>query len=50
MCHGLQITEVVKGNDFELIRVEVPDRLEDLPPDAAKSINTHFDSHVKLSL
>ncbi len=47
MCHRGQVADVVERHHLQLVRVMVPDRLQHLATNPAKSIDTNTGSHAK---
>ena len=50
MRHRRQIADVVECHDLQRRAMKVADRLENLPADPPKSVDTHFDCHENLLL
>ena len=46
MCHCFEVANIVDSDNFQCIRVAIPDRLEDLPSDAPEAVDTYFDRHI----
>ncbi len=47
VSHGLRIADVVEGDHFQFIWIQIADGLEHLTTNPPKSINTNFYSHFK---
>ena len=43
--HGGQVADIVESNNFQLIRIIIPDRLENLATNATETVDTYFDRH-----
>ena len=47
MGHGFQVTDVIERNHFQFTWMMITYRFQHLPSNAAKSVDTYFNSHDK---